>query len=181
MFDAKQIKESASPAPVAMPDMVAIADGTFNSNAAMGSPLYSERQIRERDAQWQAHVDALTHDVGNGLTEIARQAQEIERLQAACAEEHQAFEALSHRFDVLHKEECKTAEYNAELQKDLGKAIEALRSAPTGKQPLTDEGIRLALTGSAKGYVTDTVRDIVRDVERAHGIVGTPDADGVTR
>jgi len=42
--------------------------------------------------------------------------------------------------------------------------------APPAAEPLTDEQLRAALTGRPTGWITDTVRQIARDVESAHGI-----------
>ena len=48
-------------------------------------------------------------------------------------------------------------------------AVRLLALAPQRKA-LTDEQLRAALTGRSSGWITDTVRQIARDVEAAHGI-----------
>jgi hypothetical protein len=147
-----------------------------------------------------AQVDSLTAEVTrlDGLAEARKRlAIECDRLKMAANAERDAWRnehknAATRAEDLWRKNHEARAELSAlqaahrspsnpetvlqitdPLEDDRHPQGHGNRAAHREASPLTDEGIRIAMTGHPKGHVTETVRAIVRDVERAHGIGST--------
>ena len=144
----------ASPAPVAMPLLLSVDCVVVNwrGEKEFVSPMadyFTAAQIRERDTQWQAQVDALREDAAHAWAR--------EQMWAGVAVEQKA------ELDALRAMKSPSAPTGAQPLTDE-QIADAIR-------PLYKDEVawRMAVPGEIES---------ARLIERAHGITGTPAPDG---